>query len=75
MCPAENYGEFLCVGVQKALDAGVEAVHLEEPEFWARAGYSKGFKREWQSYYNREWQAPHWSADAQWRASKLKYFL
>ena len=49
MCPAENFGEFLAVGVQRGLDAGVEAVHLEEPEFWARAGYSEGFKREWQS--------------------------
>ena len=75
MCPAENYGEFLCVGVQKALDAGVDAVHLEEPEFWARAGYSEGFKREWLSYYKEEWQPPHSSPDAQWRASKLKYFL
>jgi hypothetical protein len=75
MCPAENYGEFLCLGVQKALDAGVEAVHLEEPEFWARAGYSEGFKREWQSYYKEDWQPPHSSPDAQWRASKLKYFL
>lgn len=75
MCPAENYGEYLSVGVQRGLDAGVEAVHLEEPEFWARAGYSEGFKREWQSYYHEEWQPPHSSVDAQWRASKLKYFL
>lgn len=75
MSPAENYGKFLCVGVQRGLDAGVEAVHLEEPEFWARAGYSEGFKREWQAFYHEPWQAPHTSADAQWRASKLKYFL
>ncbi len=75
MCPAENYGEYLSVGVQRGLDAGVEAVHLEEPEFWARAGYSEGFKREWQAYYKEPWQAPHSSADAQWRASKLKYYL
>lgn len=75
MCPAENYGEFLCVGVQRALDCGVEAIHLEEPEFWARAGYSEGFKREWQSFYHEPWQAPHSSVDAQWRASKLKYYL
>ena len=75
MSPAENYGEFLCVGVQRGLDAGVEAVHLEEPEFWARAGYSEGFKREWQTHYNEPWQPPHSSVDAQWRASKLKYFL
>jgi len=75
MCPGTNYGKFLCIGVQRALDAGVEAVHLEEPEFWVRAGYSEGFKREWQSFYTEPWQSPHSSVDAQWRASKLKHFL
>ena len=75
MCPGTNYGKFLSVGVQRALDAGAEAIHLEEPEFWDRAGYSEGFKREWQSYYHDQWQAPDSSVDARWRASKLKYFL
>jgi hypothetical protein len=75
MCPGENYGKFLCVGIQRALDAGAEAIHLEEPEFWDRGGYSEGFKREWRTYYAEEWQAPHTSVDARWRAGKLKYFL
>jgi hypothetical protein len=75
MCPGTNYGKFLCLGVQRALDAGTEAIHLEEPEFWVRSGYSEGFKREWRSFYGQDWQPPHSSADAQWRASKLKYFL
>jgi len=75
MCPSTNYGKFLCVGIQRALDSGAEAIHLEEPEFWVSSGYSEGFKREWQSYYGEPWQAPHSSVDAQWRASKLKYFL
>jgi hypothetical protein len=75
MCPGENYGKFLCVGVQRALDAGAEAIHLEEPEFWVRGGYSGGFKREWKNYYHEDWQAPNSSVDAQWRASKLKYYL
>jgi hypothetical protein len=75
MCPGTNFGKFLCVGVQRALDAGAEAIHLEEPEYWVNAGYSEGFKREWQSYYGESWQPPHSSVDAQWRASKLKYFL
>ena len=75
MCPGTNFGKFLCVGVQRALDAGAEAIHLEEPEFWDRGGYSEGFKREWRSYYGEDWQAPHSSVDARWRASKLKYFL
>lgn len=75
MCPAENFGAYLSQGVQRALEAGVEAVHLEEPEFWARAGWSEGFKREWKAYYKEEWVAPDSTPDAQWRASKLKYYL
>jgi hypothetical protein len=61
--------------VQRALDAGAEAIHLEEPEFWDRAGYSEGFKREWRKYYHEDWQPPHSSADARWRTGKLKYYL
>lgn len=75
MSPGTNFGKFLCVGVQRALDAGAEAIHLEEPEFWVRGGYSEGFQREWRAYYDEAWQPPHDSVDAQWRASKLKYFL
>lgn len=75
MCPGENYGKFLCGGVRRALEAGAEAIHLEEPEFWVRGGYAEGFKREWKSYYGEDWQPPHSSVDAQWRSSKLKYFL
>ncbi len=75
MCPGTNYGKFLCVGVQRALDAGADAIHLEEPEFWVQGGYSEGFKREWRSYYHEDWQPPHSSVDAQWRTSKLKYYL
>lgn len=75
MCPGENFGKYLATGVQRALDAGAEAIHLEEPEFWVRGGYSEGFKREWRKFYSEEWQPPHASVDAQWRASKLKYYL
>jgi hypothetical protein len=75
MCPGTNYGKFLCVGVQRALDAGAEAIHLEEPEFWVNSGYSEGFKREWKSFYGDAWQPQETSPDAQWRTSKLKYFL
>jgi hypothetical protein len=75
MCPGTNYGKFLGVGIQKALEAGAEGIHLEEPEFWVQDGYEEGFKREWKNYYGEDWQPPHSSVDAQWRASKLKYFL
>jgi hypothetical protein len=75
MCPGTNYGNYLSVGVRRALGAGAEAIHLEEPEFWDRAGYSEGFKREWRNYYHEGWRPPHSSVDARWRTGKLKYFL
>ena len=73
--PGLNYGRYLTTGVKRALDAGAQALHLEEPEFWAAGGWEKNFKREWKSYYKEEWSAPDSSVDAQYRASKLKYFL
>ena len=75
MSPGKDYGKYLASGVRKALDAGVEAVHLEEPEFWVRGGYAPAFKREWQDYYHEAWQDPLSSPDARWRANKLMYFL
>lgn len=75
MCPAANFGDYLAKGIEVALREGAKAIHLEEPEFWARAGYSEGFKREWKDYYKSEWEPPHSSVDAQWKASKLKYYL
>ncbi len=75
MSPGEDYGRFLSTGVKRALDLGVEAVYLEEPEFWARSGWSGDFKNQWREYYGEDWQAPNSSPDAQYRASKLKYYL
>ena len=75
MSPGKDYGTFLADGVIKAIAAGAEAVHLEEPEFWVRGGYSPGFQREWRGFYHEDWIAPHTSPDAQYRASLLKYHL
>ncbi len=44
--------------MKRALDAGAQAIHLEEPEFWARGGWEENFKREWKDYYHEDWQAP-----------------
>jgi hypothetical protein len=75
MSPGANYGKYLAEGVRRALEVGVEAVHLEEPEFWEFGGYGGGFKREWKDYYKEDWQDPLTSPDARWRAAKLMYFL
>lgn len=75
VAPSDTYGKYLCGGVQKAIDAGAEAIHLEEPEFWVHSGYSNSFQREWEAYYHEPWQAQHTSPDAQYRSSKLKHYL
>lgn len=75
MSPSASYGHYLSDGVKRAIDAGAQAIYLEEPEFWARTGYEPSFKREWKAYYGDDWQPLYSSPDAQYRASKLKYFL
>jgi len=75
MIPTLSYAQFLIERIRPAVDAGVDAIHLEEPEIWAEDGYSEAFKREWRIYYGEDWRPPHSSEDAQYRASKLKAYL
>jgi len=75
MVPTLSYTSFLAERIRIAVDAGVEAIHLEEPEFWAEGGYSEAFRREWLLYCGEPWTPPHASPDAQFRASKLKAYL
>jgi hypothetical protein len=73
--PSANYLNYLKTHLKRAIDAGVTAIHLEEPEFWARAGYSGAFKKEWKNYYGFDWRPQHESPEATWLSSKLKYQL
>ncbi|WP_309706781.1 hypothetical protein [Siphonobacter sp. SORGH_AS_0500] len=73
--PTESYISYLKAQVKKAIDQGVSALYLEEPEFWAQGGYSPSFKKEWQAYYQTPWQAQHESPEATYLSSKLKYHL
>lgn len=61
--------------IKRVIDAGIDAIYLEEPEFWARAGYSTAFKREWKEYYGFDWRPQHESAENTYLSSKLKYHL
>lgn len=75
MVPSNSFAHYLAAGLRYAVDCGVDAIHLEEPEFWVESGYSEAFKREWKIYYKEDWQDPQSSADGQYRASKLKQYL
>ena len=63
------------VHIKRVIDAGIDAIHLEEPEFWMRGGYSEAFKREWQDYYGFPWRPQHESPENTYLANKLKYHL
>ncbi|KAA6347016.1 hypothetical protein EZS27_005490 [termite gut metagenome] len=61
--------------IKKVIDAGIDAIYLEEPEFWAFSGYSEAFKREWQNYYGFTWRPQHESPENTYLSNKLKYYL
>ncbi len=75
MVPTPSYIAYLKTLIKRAIDAGVKSIHLEEPEFWNRGGYSDGFKREWKAYYGEAWRPQHSTPDAAYRSAKLKYHL
>jgi hypothetical protein len=75
MVPTISFTDYLVQKLRPIVALGVEGVHLEEPEFWARAGYSASFKREWEAYYGEPWQDPHGSPEAHFRSGQLKQHL
>lgn len=74
--PSENFLKYMKERhVKRVIDAGIDAIFMEEPEFWARGGYSDAFKREWKEYYGTEWRPQHESPEATYLSNKLKYHL
>jgi hypothetical protein len=73
--PTDSYIAYFKTLIKKVIDAGVSCIYLEEPEFWARAGYSESFKKEWQQFYGFAWMPQHESPEATYLSSKLKYQL
>lgn len=73
--PSSSYVNYFKTLIKRVIDAGIQSIYLEEPEFWARAGYSESFKREWLKYYGFPWMAQHESPEATYLSSKLKYQL
>ncbi len=74
--PSMNFIRYMKESViKRVIDAGIDAIYLEEPEFWARSGYSEAFKREWKAYYGFDWRPQHESAGNTYLSNKLKYHL
>ncbi len=74
--PSMNFIKYMKeMHVKRVIDAGIDAIYMEEPEFWMRAGYGEAFKREWQEYYGFPWRPQHESPENTYLSNKLKYFL
>lgn len=74
--PSKNFLKYLKeTHVKRVIDAGIDAIFMEEPEFWARAGYSEAFKQEWRNFYGFDWRPQHESAENTYLSNKLKYQL
>jgi hypothetical protein len=74
--PVQSFIDYMKAAVVKrVVDAGITTIFFEEPEFWARAGYSEPFKEEWQKFYGFPWRPEDASAENTYLASKLKYQL
>ncbi|MDR3251237.1 MAG: hypothetical protein LBT42_06200 [Tannerella sp.] len=74
--PSRNFLKYMKEKhVKRVIDAGINCIFMEEPEFWMRAGYSESFKREWLDFYGFEWRPQHESPENTYLANKLKYHL
>ena len=74
--PVASFIDYMKRGVvKKVIDAGITTIFLEEPEFWARGGYSRPFKEEWQKFYGFPWRPQHESPENTYLSGKLKYQL
>ncbi|MBS1663787.1 MAG: hypothetical protein JST68_22270 [Bacteroidetes bacterium] len=74
--PVQSFIDYMKTAVVKrVIDAGINTIFLEEPEFWARAGYSAPFKEEWQKFYGFPWRPQDASPENTYLSSKLKYHL
>lgn len=74
--PVTSFLDYMKTGIiKRVIDAGITSIFLEEPEFWARAGYSEVFKQEWKKFYGFDWRPQHESAENTYLSNKLKYQL
>ena len=72
MVPTVAFTDYITERLKIAVDCGVAAIHLEEPEFWDRSGYSEAFKREYEIRYHEPFRPQHLDVDSHYRTAQLK---
>lgn len=75
MVPTMDFVRYLQEKLCALACGDIEAIFMEEPEFWDAGGYSAAFCREYEAYYKEPWQPPHKDATAYSRCAQLKVYL
>lgn len=72
MVPTRSRIDAAIAYYREAIKNGTSMAVPEEPEFFAQAGYSESFKREWQAHYKEPWADPASSIEARYKSERLK---
>lgn len=75
MVPTANRREIFRQYFADAVARGARAACPEEPEFFAQAGYSEAFKREWAAHYGEPWRDQGLSVENRFLSDRLKVVL
>lgn len=75
LVPDDSFVTYMKSLVRRAIRDRVSAIYIEEPEFFARAGYSKTFRKAWKQFYGKPWKNPDSSPEAWYRSSLLKVHI
>lgn len=70
--PTVSFNNYILSKLIPVLEYGVEAIHIEEPYFFVKSGYSPSFKKEWEMYFQKPWTPIYNDINAQYEASILK---
>lgn len=75
MVPTESYARYMGDLLGSAIEAGADAIFLEEPEFWAAARYGPAFERAWIARYGAPCLNPAANARTWNMGGELQYAL
>lgn len=72
MVPTVSFNNYILTKITPILETGIDAIHIEEPYFFVKSGYSKAFKKEWEMYFKSPYISPHKDVNSQYLSSILK---
>ena len=70
--PTVAFNNYLLTKLLPIIDYGVDAIHIEEPYFFVKSGYSNAFKKEWGLYFKKPYSPVGDDINSQYLASVLK---